>query len=72
MPTFIKNNDGSYSEQTLAPFDPVATAAQIVTLQAQSVAAVQLASDNVSASFTEQIAALQALLDAFNAQFPQS
>ena len=85
MPTFIQNADGSYSEQTLAPFDPVAAQNQITTLQgqiadlqSQAQAAADLASRNAIASFQDQtetvqanLTFLQAILDAFNAWLAQ-
>jgi hypothetical protein len=85
MPTFIQNADGSYSEQTLAPFDPGAAQNQITTLkgqiadlQSQAQAAADLASRNAIASFQDQtetvqanLTSLQAILDAFNAWLAQ-
>lgn len=69
-PIFIQNEDGTFSQQVLTPFDPVATAAEIADLQAQMEGAGELASRNASAPFQAKIDALQALLDAASAQVP--
>ena len=59
----IDNGDGTFSEVTTVPFDPVAVQAEIDNLKLQQSGAMQLASDNASNSFQPQIDALQAKLD---------
>lgn len=67
MPTFIQNQDGSYSQQVLTPFDPKAIQQQIDDLNSQAKASADLASRNALAEFQPKIDALQSMLDAFNA-----
>jgi hypothetical protein len=63
---FVDNGDGTYCEQTLTPFDPVALQTQIKTIEEQ------LASDinGLTVAAQTQIASLQATLAAFQAAIP--
>jgi hypothetical protein len=63
-PTFIDNGNGTFSEMTTVPFDPVATANEIVSLQTQMAAASALAASEAQGEFESQITTLITVLTA--------